>query len=136
MPMEGNCLSKNAYLLLTAVALSATSVYAGDCPGRCRRSSFLQGRCVYDLIRRDCKKKQECVYVVECKPTCHPVASCPPKHCCKQHCSDNHCGKKCNPCGKSGLFSRMGHWLREDPCQPKCGHVKKKCCGDGATFYT
>jgi len=144
MPSEGRCLSKNAYLLITAVALSAPLVFGADCPKKCHGAGFLQGRCVYDLVRKNCKKK-ECVHVVEAKCTPCAVPSCPPKDCCLQRCGCHttcgkcNCGckpKKCDECCKRGWFRRMGDWLREDPCQPSCGHVKKKCCDDGPTFYT
>src|SRR5207249_680918 len=65
---------------------------------------------------------------------------CCPKHCgCRSSCKKCDCcgqTKKCDPCCKRGWFGRMGDWLREDPCQPKCGRVKKNCCCDGPTFYT
>src|SRR5438067_1254288 len=124
-------MSKNAFLLLTAAALCSPRVYGAGCDSGCRGSSFLQGRCVYDLMRRKCPK-HDCCHAVVVKPAPHPVCSDCKNDCCKASrwsrmfgkkcdcCAPKKCDccaekKKCDTCCKRGWFGRMGDWLMEEP---------------------
>jgi len=157
--------SKIAFLLLTAAVLCSPRVYAGGCDGGSRGSSFLQGRCVYDLIRRNKCPKHDCCHAVEVKPAPHPVCSdCKPA-CCKSSrwsrmfskkcdsCAPKKCDcytpkkcdcyvpKKCDSCApkkKCDSCGKRGWFGRMGDWlmeEPGCGRQKKTCCGD-ATFYT
>jgi len=143
-------MSKNAYLLLAALALTATQLHAGDCSPKPE-----QPKCVYAVVKQDscCQKKhkckKKCVRVEDTKKHTETCYRCKEKEICLPGCYFCHLAKcggckdcgdgKCDHCGKPRTVRKLcKRFVVEEKCTTKCVVVDDDCCHgqQGPTFYT